>query len=210
MAAYEMLPWAIGRTAGVTGSTDKQEWEGREFLIEDLNYGSSTPFAPRAYYASAGANRYKKVRIVRNVSGVAILPRQLCMFKGGFYGDQVDGLATTTACEGYPADEFLPSAGCANNDLFYVTVEGCAECLTDLAGGANNSFTATTAGVNSWVVALTAVTSQSTTAGRIAPQDTSGATTALAKQIQHRIGLCLSALTTTQTNAALLVYLKKW
>jgi hypothetical protein len=213
MAKYELLPFAIGSTAlggnATIGATDKQEFVGKEYLIEDLNY-SSQPYAPRAYYGSAGEMMLKRVRVVRNTSGIAILPRQLCIFKGGFYGQQVNGLAYASAMEGYPADEFLPAAGVANNDLFYVVVDGPAECLTDLAGGATNNWTATTGGVNSWATALTAVTSQSTTAGRVYPQDLTGATANLANQIQHRIGLVLSALTTSQTNAAILLYVKKW
>lgn len=219
MAKYELLPFQIGSTAftGLSSSqfasTDKAELEGREYLVEDLDYSQAVP-KPRAFYGSAGANRFKKIRVVRNVSGVAILPRQLCVMKGSSYGGQVDGLAYLTAIEAYPADEFLPAAGVANNDLFYITVEGCAECLTDLAAGANNLITATTAGSNSgagnWLVALTAVTSQSTTAGRVAPALYSGATTALAANIQNRIGLALSAMTTAQTNSAVLAYVKKW
>jgi hypothetical protein len=219
MAKYELLPWPIGQTAscgvtGATGSTDKLELEGREYLIEDLDYSSGSVFKPRAFYGNTGANRFKRVRVVRNVSGVAILPRQLCIFKGGVYGGQVDGLCNLTAQECYPADEFLPTAGVANNDLFYVTVDGCAELLTDLAGAGNNVFNAATAGANSgagnWVTALTAVTSQATTAGRCVAATYGGATTALAAQIQNRIGICLSAMTTTQTNAAVLVYVRHW
>lgn len=219
MAKYELLPFPVGQTAftGLSStqfaSTDKAELEGREFLIEDLDY-SQNPFKPRAFYGNTGANRFKRIRVVRNVSGVAILPRSLCLFKGANYGQQVDGLATVTAEECYPADEFLPTAGVPANDLFYITVDGAAECLTDLAAGANNLITATTAGANAgagnWLVALTAATSQSTTAGRVRPQDVTGATTALAANIQNRIGIALSAMTTSQTNAAVLVYVKRW
>lgn len=222
MAKYELLPFPIGQTAlggnATIASTDKQEFVGKEYLVEDLNYGS-VPYLPRAYYGAAGLMQLKRVRVVRNVSGTQILPGQLCIWKGGFYGQQVDGLAYNTAMEGYPADEFLPTGGVANNDLFYVTIDGGAECLPDLAGGANNSWTATTAGLNSWAVALTAAastaaTSQATlgvvTAGRVAPQDLTGATALLGRQIQHRVGLVLSALTTAQTTGRILLYIKKW
>lgn len=209
MADQSILPFDIGTTAGVTATTDKPEYEGKEYLVEDLDYSVSPP-KPRAYYGSAGGMRYKRIRVVRNNSGVAILPRQLCMYSSTAYSQQVTGLQRLTALEGRPADEFLPAAGCPDKDLFYITIEGGAECLTDLAAGANNVLVASTVGQQQWCVALTAVTSQCTTAGRIAPQDTSGVTTALANQIQNRIGLVLSAMTTTQTNAAVLVYVKAW
>jgi hypothetical protein len=209
MADLSILPFDIGSTAGVTGSTDKQELEGKWYFVEDRNYGT-TPNVPRAYYGQHGGMMYKKVRVVRNVSGVAILPRQLCTFVSTVYPMQVDGLACVTAMEAFPADEFLPAAGVKNNDLFYIVEEGPAELLTDLAAGANNLLVASTGGANSWLVALTAATSQCTTAGRVAPQSTSGATTALAQQIMGRIGLCLSSMTTAQTNAAVLAYIKKW
>ncbi len=209
MADLSILPWQPGQTAGVTGSTDKQELEGKEYFVEDLNYGTSPP-VPRTYYGQHGGMMYKRVKVVRNVSGVAILPRQLCTFVSTVYGMQVDGLVCVTAQEAFPADEFLPAAGVKNNDLFFVTIEGPAEMLTDLAAGANNVLTQSTGAANFWLVALTAVTSQCTTAGRVAPQSLTGSTSVLAQQIQGRIGLCLSSMTTSQTNAAVLAYIKKW
>lgn len=225
MSKLELLPWPIGQTGlggnATIGSTDKQEYEGRLFLIEDLDY-SSSPFKPRAFYGASGLNRFKWVRIVRNVTGLAVLPRQAVVMKGGNYGQQVDGFCYLTAMETYLADEFLAAAGCANNDLFYVTVDGCAEFLTSVAGDATNVISATTAGANAgagnWLVALTAAastagtTAASTaiTAGHLYAATYGGATTALAAMIQNRVGLALSAMTTAQTNAPCLAYVKHW
>lgn len=220
MAKYELLPFPIGQTAftGLTSSqfasTDKAELEGREFLVEDLDYSQSVP-KPRAFYGSAGANRFKKVRVVRNASGVSLLPRMLVVMKPGSYGGQVDGYGYVDACEAYPVDEFLPSGGVAANDLFYITVEGCAEVLTSLSGNAQNLITATTAGTNvgagNWLVALTAAASTtSTTAGRVQPITLTGATAPLAANVINRVGIALSAMTTAQTNTACLAYVKHW
>lgn len=72
--------------------------------------------------------------------------------------------------------------------------------LTDLAAGANNLIPEGTV-----LVALTAATSGATTAGRVAPQDLTGATAALGLQVQNRLGYALSARTTAQTNTTILV-----
>lgn len=227
MSKMELLPFAIGQTAftglaaSAYASTDKAEIEGREFLVEDLDY-STSPAKPRAFFGSSGANRFKRIRVVRNVTGLAVLSRQAVIFKGANYGQQVDGFCNLLAQETYLADEFLPAAGVPNNDLFYITVDGCAEFLTSVAGDATNVITAATAGANAgagnWLVALTAAastagtTAASTaiTAGHLYAATYGGATTALAAMIQNRVGIALSAMTTAQTNTACLCYVKRW
>ena len=201
------MPFPIGTTywQGATppDATSGVEWEGREFVVEDLDY-SSSPFKPRAY---GNQITYKTVRIVRNVGSFTMLPKRLASFKTTAYGRQVDGYATTTAAEGYPIDEFLISTGVVNNDLFYIVVDGPATVLTDPAVSSNNTITAG----STILVALTAVTSQSTTAGRIAPQDLTGATSLLALQVQNRIGIALTGITSTGNTAnSILAMVKKW
>lgn len=205
MQADSQLPFPIGSTAGVTGSTDLGWLEGQIYEIQDLDKTTS-PGKPRAN-ASANQRPTKKVMVVRNVSGIALGPRRLVTFKSGFYGKQVDGYSCTTAVsDAYPVDEFVSSV--PNNDLFYIVIEGPAEFLTDLAAGANNVLPADTV-----FVALTAVTSQSTTAGRVAPQDfvtsitgTSSGGALLAAQLAGAIGKGISAKTTANTNVAVLGY----
>jgi len=77
--------------------------------------------------------------------------------------------------------------------------------LTALDGGADNVFN-----VNDVIVALTAATSQATTAGRVAPQVLTGATALLGNQVQNRLGRAMSAKTTANTNNSLLVNISKW
>lgn len=198
MPVGDDLPFAIGTTPGFTVSTDGVEWEGREFDILDQDYSTSPP-KPRAF---SNGTETKRVRVVRNVSGIALLPGFLASFKSGFYGKQVDGYTTTTAAEGYPIDEFLPSAGCPNNDLMYITVSGPASVMTSLGANGEDVFSAA-----SVLVALTAATSQATTAGRVSAQDLTGATANLGAQIQNRVGVAISASTTANTNVKKLAFI---
>lgn len=202
--AIDALPFPIGSTMGVTVATDQVAWEGREFVVEDLDYSGSLPKG-RAYSAAVA---HKRVRIVRNVSGINLLPRYLAQFgtAAGQYGKRITGYTNTTAGDGFPIDEFLPAAGVVNNDLFYIVVEGPAECYTSAAANAEDVFSA-----GSVLVALTAAASTfSTTAGRVTPQDLTGATALLANQVQNRIGVAMSASTTANSNSAKLVYVRKW
>lgn len=197
------LPFLIGQTYGATTSTDGERFEGREYLVEDLDYSLSVP----KQRAASNGIQWKRVRVVRNVSGITLLPRYLVQFSTSKYGKQVTGYANTTAGEGYPVDEFISSTtGVPNNDLFYIVVEGPAECYTSAAASAEDVFSQ-----GSVLVALTAAASTfSTTAGRVTPQDLTGATALLANQVQNRIGVAMSASTTANSNSAKLVYVKKW
>lgn len=211
MHQLDVLPFPIGTTYsqnGTAAATDGQELEGKEFWVEDLNY-TSQPFSARAYDNNNGAGKYKRVRIVRNISTITLQAARLVTFKFGNYGRQVDGYCTSTAQEAFPVDEFLPY-NVPLNDLFYIVTSGFAGvyCALDAASAQGLSQAATT---QVTVVALTAATSQATTAGRMAAQDLTGATALLGNQIQNRIGLALSARTTNQTNTiALVEVFAKW
>lgn len=205
MARKENPPFPRGQTFYNGGTIDSNNLgganlEGTVWEFEDIDY-STAPFKQRS-------GRLVKCMIVRNVAAAALLPKRLVSFKqsaGSPFVGQVDGYTTTTAAEGYPVDEFLPAAGVPVNDLFYIVIDGPAKVLTDLAGGANNVVNVAGA-----VVALTAATSGATTAGRVAPQDLTGATALLANQVQNRVGRAMSAVTTSNTNNDLLVDVRKW
>lgn len=203
MARNENLPFEQGATFYNGGTIDSNNLggtnlEGMEFVVED--------FSPSTGVVRTGM--YRRLRIVRNVSGVALLPKMLVRFDttAGKVGTRVIGYARTTAAEGYPVDEYLPTAGCPNNDLCYIVIEGPATVITQKAAGAPGVI-----GVNSWVVASTAAAStHSTTAGRVEVQDLTGATALLADQVQNRVGRALSAKTTANTDADLLIACGHW
>lgn len=144
--------------------------------------------------------------LVRNASGAAMLPKRVARWKSGQKFKEVDGYTTTTAAEAAGVvDENLPAAGVASNDLFWLAVSGPSLMLTDLAGGANNSIA-----LNDVLIALTAVTSQSTTAGRVAPWGLTATSTATTdgtytNHLLQYLGRALSAKTTANTNADILV-----
>jgi hypothetical protein len=187
-----------------------KNFEGEIWEFEDVSYALGSVGAKQVR-----SNRLVKCMCVRNISGINLLPKRLANLTTvaeaevgqnlPAYLGQVDGYAFATAQRAYPIDEWLPAAGVAPNDLFWIVVEGPATVLTDLAGAANDVFS-----IGQGVVALTAVTSQATTAGRVAPVDYTGATAVLANQIQNLIGHALSAATTANTNAGLLVEVGKW
>lgn len=136
--------------------------------------------------------------LVRNVSGIALLPGRLVRWQAAQRGKRVDGYTTTTAAEAAGVvDEWLPTAGVPNGDLFWLTVDGPTLVRTDLTGDTDTNFSE-----GDILVAITAVTSQATTAGRVRQADFTGAATGatLADQITNRIGRAMSANTTGQTN----------
>ena len=208
MHQFDLLPFPPGTTYSQNGSpaaTDGQEHEGKMFWVEDLDYTLS-PFKPRAYAGSpAGEGSYRLLRVVRNTSGIALQPGRLGTMDLSKYGRAINGYATTTGAEAFPIDEFIPYNVPAN-DLFYIVLSGTASIYSGLDGASANGL-ANASTTEIVVMALTAATSQATTAGRIAAQDLTGATAVLGNNIQNRIGVCLSARTTNQTNTLTLCYI---
>lgn len=188
--------WYDGRTIDSNNLGGEQHL-GKIWVWEDVDYSSA------GGQKSLRSNKRVVTMAVRNKAAAAILPKFLVTLQrtAGNYTGCVDGYATTTADDdAYPVDEFLPSAGCPVNDICWVVIEGPAVCVTDLAGGADNLIP-----VGTRLVALTAATSGATTAGRVKPQDLTGATALLGNEVMNRLGRALSAKTTGQTNGDVLV-----
>lgn len=201
MARNENPPFPRGGTFYDGGTIDASDLggtnlEGKEWVFEDVHPGTGV----------ARSSRPVRCRVVRNTAAIALLPKRIARFELGAneYGSRIDGYATTTAAEGVPIDEYLPSAGVPINDLCYVVIEGPAVVLSGLS-----DFAADVA-VGDWLVAITGATSGATTSGRVALQVLTGATAALANQVQNRIGRALSAATTQNTNTDVLLHIGKW
>ena len=204
MARDENPPFSLGSTWHNGGTIDANNLqdthlEGQEWVFDDVDLSSSSGAKPtRTPFKKRGC-------IVRNASGIAILPNRAVTWQAtaGNYGKRVDGYCdlTNEKVAGI-VDDFLPTAGCPNNDMCWLIVEGPVNVLTDLANGVNNNIA-----IGDLIGALTAVTSQATTAGRMGLLgNTSGATVPLFESANNVLGRALSARTTNQTNTATLVY----
>lgn len=183
MARDEHPPFERGSTFYNGGTIDANDLggvnlEGKEYVVNDDIYGTGLQV---------------KLRVVRNVSGINLLPKRLVGFKSGFLGRRVDGYADVTNEYSFPVDELLPPGGVPNNDLFYVVVEGPAAILTTDAGNAVSE--------GEVVVASTAANSTGATAGRVA----AAAATITGKDAANKVGRAMSAVTAGQTAYSLLV-----
>ena len=178
--------------------TNVSKYAGFEYDIEDNEWGSSAP--------NRRSGHRVRVRLVKNSSGIALLPKRLVTFKAGTNRTEVDGYVTLTAAIGYPVDEFLPSGGVANGDYFFIVVGGPALVLTGIASSALNLIPE-----NSVVVGLTAATSQATTAGRGKVRDMTGAAAVLGAEVAGGLGHAMSAKTAANTDADLLLFIStRW
>lgn len=123
MARDEAPPFARGETFynGATKDpifSDPINYNGREYTFE--------PNSPDGQDTGDSSGRPIRVRVVQNKSGINLLPKRLAGYTAvqplecvvnGYYHAATDILAGVI-------DEFLPAAGVANLDFFYVVVEG--------------------------------------------------------------------------------------
>lgn len=196
MADVASPPFGRGETyfaPNVTpDSTSGAHLEGREYWFED---------------ASGDLGRRVLCRIVRNASGISLIPKRLVTFTSGKRGS-VDGYADVNSEQCCPVDDAYASS-VRSNDLFYVIVEGPALIKTSLAGDATNVIA-----VGDFLQNATAATSGATTAGRARLALLDGATAVLAGQIRNIIGRALSAKTTANTGESassdVLVDVNRW
>ena len=203
--------------ASLDDSRTGHQFVGKEYWFDDINWGAAGPIKPLR------SNLRRRLRVARNISGINLLPKRCAaidgLLTGGTIGTGTAGHTPQGKVGGYskigvaaaqipdhlfPIDEFLPATGVPDNALFYVCVEGPAMCLNDIASGAT-----TLVAVGDAIVALTAVTSQATTAGRIARID-QAVTTPGPGTGRRILGAALSAATTTNTASDVLVNVGAW
>lgn len=185
---YENLPFLRGATYGTTDTTLANQYEGKEFIHEDRTYGTG---------------KFVKVRVVRNNSGAVLLGKRAAKFAlvaGAVSDSQVSGYATVTAERSYIIDDLLPATGVPNGDLFFVVLEGPCLARTSMIGADANAFA-----VGDYLHAQTAVTTGATTSGRVGAALLTGATSVLAGNILNIVGRAMSAKTTANTNADVLI-----
>lgn len=199
--------WYNGRTID-TNDLGGLHLEGQEKVFEDILWSGTAGVKSER---SIAPGRKVRCRLVRNMSGVAMLPKRMVRLDPANPG-RVIGAVTNTGQVGYPVDEFLPAAGVPHGDLFWIVIEGPAMVLTaytgaqfgggDVAAGVILTSVTTTAGSTQ-----TGTTSEN---GRVAIYTTVAATTAgqwsLVQNVMTNFhGRALSARTTAETNSDILM-----
>lgn len=189
-----------GNPGRTVASSQKADVEGTYHDFRDFIAPTGSGMRTRR------SNRWVTCILVRNVSAGVLLPGFTVTWKSGYRGLQVDGYSDVGGerCAGV-VDEFLPSSGVPVNDLFWLVVKGPVLMKTALEANANNVIS-----LDDRLYALTAVTSGATTAGRVvtwALTATSTGTTngTLTQDILNHFGTAMSAKTTANTNADILV-----
>jgi hypothetical protein len=206
MARGESPPFERGTTfvnGAYTISSDDlpgTQHEGKEWDFEDIDL-SQTGARP------ARTNHMVKCIAVRNMASFAIRPKAIVtgLLTAGVNFARTGGMCRVTAENVLGvADEYLPSAGCPQYDLFWCVVRGPSLVLSPL------SNTSADIAVGNVLVALTAATSGATTSGRPTNQDLTGATAVLGEQVMNKVGRAMSLNSTNSTNASVLIYVRDW
>lgn len=107
-------PFSLGQTLGVDSASDGGNWVGVVKLFPDVS-----PITGRIR-----SNRVKRCIAVRNASGVTLFGKRAVEFASGSQTDVVGYKRSTALALAGVSDEYLPAAGVAPNDVFWVTVEG--------------------------------------------------------------------------------------
>lgn len=193
MSLYDDPPFALGQTLGVSSATDGKSWVGVVKTFPDVNPVTGV----------VRSNRVKTCVAVRNTSGAALLPKRVVTFD-----TTTAGLASFTETKGYSAvtneervgvvDEYLPAAGVAANDVYWVTVDGPTEVAVALSGS--------DIAVGDRLAAITAVTSGATTSGRVTASGVAAGTQLANNNSLGVIGRACS--TGATTGAAVLAVVK--
>jgi len=151
-----------------------------------------------------------KAIALRNVFGAALLPKRAVLLEktaGRYMYTTVNGYARPYSIGPCViVDPYLPSAGVADDDIFWGIYAGPAICLTPSAGA---DFAAGDIAVGDALVAATGSTSGNSTSGRVTNITLAGQTagTAAMTAAINMLGWAMSARTTGVTNSDILVNL---
>lgn len=196
------LPFALGTYQDYAAGGDFVL--GRIYEITDG--GPNVPGTARV-----ATNRRKRVMLVKNSSGIALLPKMGVQWSSSAYLKEIIGYTNVTAQSSLAGivDEWLPSTGVPDGKCFFITVEGPTLYINDVAAAAGNVYS-----IGDLLGAQTAAASTvATTAGRFtkptltAPTTTASALT-LVNEFRGLRMMALSASTTGNTNADRLGTLK--
>ena len=184
-----------------TADLEKTEIEGIRKTFEDVDVSTSPPTVRSAFPVEA--------MIVRNLSGVTLQAKFLAIVDPTNPA-RVIGVSNTTGQANVVAiDEFLGSAGCVNGDCCWAVVKGPAVVKTPPGA----AFAANIAAGDHLVAATgasgsTAAAATTNDHGRVVAASFGTTNNVNTAQIANRFAKALSARTTGQTNADILVHVR--
>lgn len=185
--AAAFKPWK--EFLGTADSTSQEQILGKEFQHPDVDPTDRKTLL---------SNQFATFVVVRNTSGIALLPYRIARWKAAKRNKEVDGYVRlpTEECAGV-ISPFLPSTGVASNGIFALQIHGPGWFRTDLAGDVGTSFSE-----GDLLGAATGATTQATTAGRgrYPDFDTAATGSTVIKYALNTFGRAMSANTTAQTN----------
>lgn len=203
----EALPMALGETLKGTDADSNlinTDYLGRVFTIPVPN--SSSPLRGNK---SRPCGDHVEAVLMRNTSGGTLLGKRFVnrdATAGYDFTKEVNGYTATDYKTGIVlVDPFLPSGGVAANDIFWGVIKGTVLCLTPTADADFKGDIA----VGAVLVACTAAGTTTTAAGRVCNHSLANNTDAAGARnaALGAVGFALSAKTTANTNADILVKL---
>lgn len=186
-------PWERGATFYGGETIDSANLGGSNLLGKTYVFEPATQFGYGTTQDQSG--RFVTVKVVRNLSGVALKPGRLVVYATAStvaHEGAVSGYAT--AASDRPAgivDEHLPAAGVPANDLFYLVVNGPSKFTT----GATTAWAVATG--DPLVPVAYGATAGDDLGGRAAKQDLTGATAVLGNQLQNVFGYAATTVAAT-------------
>ena len=175
-------------------ATEGLSLEGLEGEFNDPNLATAGVKGPRT-------NQKVYAKLMRNVSGGALLPKRVvkCYLSGSSNEilGQFDGYATTPGTDVIAGvlDEWLPAAGCPDDDICWVVFRGPSKVTSAAAGD-------TTIGIGNRVVPAAD--------GKVVDQDvTVAAGSATFAQIHGEVGKAITAVAAINTDFLLDVDISK-
>jgi hypothetical protein len=165
-----------GQTLGVTMTMyEAENGDGSTVVGTRKVFRDENPIT-----GAINSNRTVECIAVKNTSGSALVPGAVAKFKDAAILSEVDGLATTSTALMGIVDEYLPAAGVANNEVFWLVVRGpstVTKTATSVAAGAAYGLSATagSAAAQSTNPLLGfAIATSATTSGRILVRTAAG------------------------------------
>lgn len=193
-----------GRTID-TSNYDGVELEGMRRTFEDIDLTAAGAKTRRT-------SRLVVCQIVRNTCGIALLPGDLVTLSTANPPRVNGNVITAAAARCVLVDEYLPSGGVPNGDLFWAVIRGPGMAKTPpVAGGfsatiaAGDVLVAATGSAASTAAAATTNDNASVAKQVFAAPTDANSTATFVGQLNNRIGVAMSARTTGETNSDILV-----